>query len=72
MKEELPAEVQVAIGLMVMWGIFGLVRGDGFFGGILLQIDAIGDIVSLVLKGALFFGVIWFISSLFKKKDKDE
>ncbi len=71
MKEEFKGYIGIAIFLMVIWGVFGLIGGDGFFGGIGMQIDAIGDIVSLVLKVALLFGVIWFISTLFKKKDKN-
>ncbi len=56
---------------MILWGIFGLIEGDGFFGGIGMQIDAIGDIVSLVIKFVLFIAAIWFISTWFKK-DKSE
>jgi len=68
MREEFKGYIGIAIFLMVLWGIFGLIGGDGFFGGIGQQIDAIGDIVSLIIKFALVIGVIWFISTLFKKK----
>ncbi len=60
----------VAIFLMVIWGIFGLIDGSGFLGGIGNQIDAIGDIISLIIKIVLAFGVIWFIINIFKKNPK--
>tara|TARA_B110000211_G_C13859301_1_gene455763 strand:- start:425 stop:643 length:219 start_codon:yes stop_codon:yes gene_type:complete len=72
MKEEYKRYIGIAILFMGLWGISGLINGDGFFGGIEMQIDAVGDIVSSVIKGALIVGVIWFISTLFKKKYKDE
>ena len=61
--------IVVAIFLMVLWGIQGAIEGDGFFGGIGNQIDAIGMIVSYVIKIALVLGIIWFLVETFKDKD---
>ena len=68
-SEGLKGIIQVAIVFLVIWGIFGLLSGDGFFGGIAKQFDAIGEIVAMVLKGAVFLGVGWLI--LDKVKDRD-
>lgn len=62
--------IPIALAFMFMWGINGCFEGDGFFGGIDKQFDAIGDIVVLVLKGALFIGVGWFIFEKLKNRDK--
>lgn len=70
MKDDLKGIIGVAIFLMILWGLTGLIGGDGFFGGIGKQIDAIGDIISYIIKAALFFGVIWLIITVFGKKDK--
>lgn len=70
MNDKLKNYFGIALFLIVIWGIIGLIRGDGFFGGIGIQIDAIGDIVSLIIKGVLFIGLIWFILNLFNKKKK--
>jgi hypothetical protein len=70
MNEKLKEYLTIAIFFIVLWGIFGLLSGDGFFGGIGKQIDAIGDIVSFIIKAAIFIGVIWFIISLFGKDKK--
>lgn len=58
----------VAIFLAVLWGIFGLMDGSGFIGGIGNNIDAIGNILSFIIKVALAAGIIWFIINIFKKK----
>lgn len=70
MRKEIKGILGVVIFLMVIWGLFGLVDGEGFIGGIGTQIDAFGDIVSLVIKIVLIIGVIWFITTLFKKKSQ--
>jgi hypothetical protein len=67
MTEEFKGYIKIAIFLLVLWGLIGLIQGDGFLNGIGKQIDGIGDIVSILIKLILAIGVIWFIISLFKK-----
>ena len=62
--------VPVAIFLMVIWGITGLFQGDGFFGGIGKQVDAIGDIIAWAIKGGLVIGGIWLIGQFFNKREE--
>ena len=69
MNEQLKNIIGIAIILMIIWGIIGLIGGDGFFGGIGNQIDAIGDIVSFIIKAVLIMGVIWFLIQIFKGKE---
>ena len=57
-----------ALFLMTGWGLLGLVNGDGFFGGIGQEFDAIGDLFAMVVKGLVFIGVGWLI--LEKLKDR--
>lgn len=66
----IPWIVPVAIVLMVIWGIVGLFEGDGFFGGIGKQIDAIGKIVAWAIKGGLVVGGIWLIGQYFNKREE--
>lgn len=73
MGNKLKNYIGIAIFFMVGWGISGLIGGDGFFGGIGKQIDAIGSIVSIIIKVATVIGVIWLFSEMFKKnEDKDK
>ena len=62
--------IQIALVFMFIWGVYGWIQGDGFFGGIGKQFDAIGDIVVMVLKGVVFMGVGWFIFEKLKNRDK--
>jgi hypothetical protein len=64
--------IAIVIGLLLIWGVTGLFKGDGFFGGITNSIDAIGDLVSLVIKGVLVIGVIWLIFYLLNSKKKKD
>ena len=66
-KEEF---IGIAISLMLFWGIFGLIGGHGFWGGIWIQIDAIVNIVLTIIEEILFLGVMWFILTLFKNKNE--
>lgn len=50
--------------LCILWGIFGLVDGDGFVGGISKQFSALFEIIKIVL-GILI--VIFFLSQANKK-----
>ena len=59
-----------ALFLMIGWGLLGLVNGDGFFGGIGQEFDAIGDIFAMVVKGLVFIGVGWLILEKLKDRDK--
>jgi len=68
MSESKKEIIYIGVGLLVLWGIVGLVKGDGFFEGIEKQIDAIGDIVSWLIKVGLAFLVLWFIITNVKKK----
>lgn len=63
--------IGIIVGLLVIWGIFGLANGDGFFGGIGVQIDAIGDLVALLLKVAIGIGIIWLILNQLSKDKKN-
>ena len=69
MKKELKGFIGIAAFILILWGIFGLISGNGFFGGIGKEIDAIGDLVALALKIALIIGVIWLVYALFKKEN---
>ena len=62
--------IKIAIIFMVGWGLLGLFNGDGFFGGIGREFDAIGDLVAMVVKGLVFIGIIWFIFEKLKNRDK--
>jgi hypothetical protein len=64
--------ISIAIGIVIIWGITGLFKGDGFFGGITKQIDAIGDFISLIIKGALIIGFVWLIFYLLDSKRKED
>ena len=61
----------VATFLLILWGLEGVLSGDGFLNGIGGQIDATGDIISLIIKYALIFGGIWFVIQLIKGKEKN-
>ena len=58
-----------AVIFMIGWGLLGLFNGDGFWGGIGIQFDAIGDIFVSLLEGLVFIGVCWLIIQ--KLKDRD-
>lgn len=66
MKDTVKGVIFIAILLMIIWGIEGLTKGYGFLGGIKKQIDAIGEIISTLIKIGLVVGVIWFIIEIFK------
>lgn len=68
MKDNLKNYIGIATFFLVLWGIGGLIGGDGFFGGISEQIDAIGSIISKIINFALVIGVIWVILELSKNK----
>lgn len=66
----------IIIGALVFiasWGVMGLIEGDGFFGGIGKQFDAIGRLVAMVLKGAVILGALWLgVQWLSSKEHKPE
>ena len=66
--------ISVALVFMLMWGGCGLVSGDGFFGGIEKQFEAIGNIVVYIIKTLVFWGVLCLIFDLVtrpKRKPKE-
>jgi len=66
----LPWFVPVGIILMILWGLVGLITGDGFFGGIGKQFDAIGELISLGLKLGAVILILWLIFNYLNNKDK--
>lgn len=72
MNDKIKSYIAIAIVFMIVWGVFGLIEGEGFFGGIGMQIDAIGDIISGIIKAAIIFGVIWFIIELNNDNNEKE
>jgi hypothetical protein len=69
MSNQIKGYLTIAIFLMIIWGIGGIFQGSGFIGGIGNQIDAIGSIISLLMKAALVLGVIWLFIEIFKDKE---
>ena len=67
---QLKGYVYLAIGLMVIWGIIGLFKGEGFFGGIAMSFEAIGELVALFLKLLVGAGILWVIFKFFEKKEQ--
>jgi hypothetical protein len=70
MNDKIKNYLIIAIFLMALWGIGGIFDGSGFVGGIGNQIDAIGSIISFLIKAALVLGVIWLIIETFKDKEE--
>lgn len=68
MNDKIKSYLAIAIFLLVLWGIGGMFDGSGFIGGIGSQIDAIGSIISFLIKAALILGVIWLIIEILKDK----
>ncbi len=56
----------VAVGLLILWGIIGILEGNGFLGGILVQFRAIVEIVELALKIGVLFGAGYLVYLLLK------
>ena len=56
---------------MLAWGVLGLIEGKGFFGGIGVQFDAIGDLFVMALKGVAIIGIGWFILDRLKYRDEN-
>lgn len=70
MEDEFMDYIGPAIGIMLLWGVFGLINGKGFFGAIEMNIDMIGDIVSEIIKLVLYIGVFTFVISSLNKYKK--
>lgn len=68
MDNKIKNYLQLAIVFAVCWGIAGIFDGSGFIEGIGSQIDAIGSIISYIIKAGLFFGIIWLVIEMFKDK----
>ncbi len=60
-----------AVGFLVVWDLIGLMEGNGFAGGIRLQIEAIGNILRDIIYMAIIFGIAWYVLSLLGKKAND-
>ena len=58
-----------AVFFIIIVGIFSVIGGESFFKPITDFADSIGDLISVVIKFVIICGVIWFIYSLFKKKN---
>lgn len=67
MSENIKNIIGVVLFLVILWGLHGLIVGEGFFGAIYLQLYAIGELVSIVIKFAIIIGIIWLILFLFSK-----
>ncbi|MEI7596911.1 MAG: hypothetical protein WCK02_14270 [Bacteroidota bacterium] len=67
MNKKTKEYITIAIGLLVLWGLFGLVSGIGFFGGICKQFDDITSLAYFIIKIAIIIGIIWLIISVFSK-----
>lgn len=53
---------------LVIWGIIGLINGDGFFGGIIDNIQAIGNIIVNLIQSLFVIGIIWVLILIFRTK----
>ena len=58
----------VVICFLILWGVDGLIRGNGFFGGIAGQIEAITNIVFFIVIIGLILGGIWLVRQYFNPK----
>ena len=67
MSENIKNIIGVVMFLVILWGLKGLIVGEGFSGAIYLQLYAIGEIVSILIKFAIIIGIIWLIIFLFSK-----
>ena len=60
------------IFFVVVWGIFGLINGEGFFTPTIEVIDSIGrqigKLISNLITIGIFVGIIWLVILLFNKK----
>lgn len=48
MKKQSTVYLFIVVILMIFWGLFGFMEGDGFFGGIAKQIYVIADFILLI------------------------
>ena len=53
MSENIKNIIGVVMFLVILWGLKGLIVGEGFSGAIYLQLYAIGEIVSILIKFAI-------------------
>ena len=54
---------------IILVGIFSVIGGESFFKPITDLADSIGNLISDIIKIVIICGIIWFIYSLFNKKN---
>lgn len=67
MNDEVKGIIGIVIILLILWGVKGIIVGEGFFGAINLQLYAIGELISFVIKFTIIIGIIWLMLFLFGK-----
>lgn len=67
MSDNVKNIIGIVVFFVILWGLKGLIVGEGFFGAITLQLYAIGELASIVIKFAIIIGVIGLIIFLFSK-----
>lgn len=72
MRDNTKAVFGTLIFFVIVWGIIGLISGQGFFTPTIEIIKSfgsqIGEAISTLLTIGLFIGIIWFLIMLFNKK----
>lgn len=67
MIDKIKGIIGIVIILLILWGVKGIIVEEGFFGAINLQLYAIGELISFVIKIAIIMGIIWLMFFLFVK-----